>query len=149
MVGLAVEVWTTNPAILFDNFLVTRSTKDATDYAAKTYKLKAAAENAKEQADEASRKERERKEMVEKGGWKEYITAMIMVAIDYFNANPIALVFTIAAIVLPFIYILMYGGKNPAIEETTTSAPTSTEEQPLADTVPASSTEASSTEGTS
>jgi chromosomal replication initiation ATPase DnaA len=39
MAGLAVEVWTTNAAIHFDNFLVSRSTSAASDYAAKTFKL--------------------------------------------------------------------------------------------------------------
>jgi len=153
MAGLAVEVWTTNPAILFDNFLVSRSTKDATDYAAKTFKLKAAAENAKEKADEASRKEKERKEMVEKGGWKEYITAMFMAAMDFFNDYPAALAGTIAAVVFPFIYILMYGGKNalsPTDEASSTSesaAPTS--EEPIAETVPPStSTAAAATTST-
>lgn len=37
--GIAVEVWTTNAAILFDNFLVSHSTQAASDYAAKTFKL--------------------------------------------------------------------------------------------------------------
>ena len=36
--GIAVEVWTTNAAILFDNFLVSASTSAAADYAAKTFK---------------------------------------------------------------------------------------------------------------
>ena len=37
-IGIAVEVWTTNAAILFDNFLVSSSTSAAANYATKTFK---------------------------------------------------------------------------------------------------------------
>ena len=42
MAGIAVEVWTTNAGIFFDNFVVTHSLEDAFKFADTTFSLKAA-----------------------------------------------------------------------------------------------------------
>ena len=41
MAGIAVEVWTTNAGIFFDNFVVTHSLEDAFKFADTTFSLKA------------------------------------------------------------------------------------------------------------
>ncbi len=43
MTGLAIEVWTTNGGIFFDNFVITRNIQDAFAVADQTWKLKVAA----------------------------------------------------------------------------------------------------------
>jgi hypothetical protein len=114
MAGVAVEVWTTNGGILFDNFLVSHSNSAAGAFTDATFKLKSAAEGKREKLQEKEEKQKERKSLEEKGGIQDYIAAKVMAATDYLSENSWAVFVAVAAIVIPFLYVLAFGGKTAA-----------------------------------
>jgi calnexin len=116
MTALAVEVWTTNSGVHFDNFIVTDSKEELQKFTTKTYQVKREAEGKalKDEEKEARQKERER--VFASGTSQEKLRAMITYVIEYFGENPLIAAATALAIVVPFFYILFFGGQNPSVD---------------------------------
>jgi hypothetical protein len=88
MAGIAVEVWTTNAGIHFDNFLVARTLEEALDYAEKTFRPKAEAQKAAETAAEHARKLEAAERKVKEGGALNWLQGQYMKARAFVLAAP-------------------------------------------------------------
>lgn len=110
MIALAVEVWTINAGILFDNFVIGHSIEDAFDFARETFVVKHQAEKkAAKDAQKASSKAI-RQQKLETGNLSEYMAALSVDYIEYLSENPGVIVLTLLAVLIPLIYFLIYGG---------------------------------------
>lgn len=114
--ALAVEVWTTNSGVHFDNFIVSDSKDALHKFTAETYRLKYEAEEklAKDEAKEQRKKERETAYAT--GSTADKLRAMITTLVEYFTENPFAAILTVLGIVVPFFYIIFFGGNNPSVD---------------------------------
>jgi hypothetical protein len=94
MAGIAVEVWTINAGIHFDNFVIAHSLSDAFAFADETFSLKQTAEGVKEKKDLKKKKEEGRADKKKNGSSKD--KAMIAATelgealTDVVEANPAA-----------------------------------------------------------
>lgn len=106
MKGLAVEVWTTNAGILFDNFLVAHSLEAAFQHADTHFvpKSKAQAEAARKKDKEKMKKAREDK--LEKGGIRNLVEVKLSEAVEFVEDNAIAVGISLLASVV-IIYFLI------------------------------------------
>lgn len=109
---------------------------------------KAAAENTKEKEEEKSQKVKQRSELADKDGFRGLVTSIWLSVIDFFEIYPMALYGTIAAIVLSFLYALVFGGQNVKAKKRRVSDGETervvVQEREEADAADAASTEASS-----
>ena len=112
MVGVSVEVWTTSAGILLDNILVSHSVNEAIAFSKLHTKPKTDAEIEQAKAEEKRIRERDRREAAEKGGFKGWAEAKVMDLVEYLNENPWALYTSVAAVVVPFFWALLFGGRN-------------------------------------
>lgn len=114
--GLVVEVWTTSGAILFDNFAISLDMEPMAEFTSMSFKLKMEAEQVIKEAAQKEEKKAERVALMETGGMREQATAFIMEAIDFLTENPTVLAATVACIVATFLYLVLFGGQDAAIE---------------------------------
>lgn len=117
MLGVALEVWTTSAAILLDNIVVTDSLAEAIAFSKTHTKPKTDAELEQSKAEEKRIRERDRREAAEKGGFKGWVESKVMDLVEYLNDNPMALYASVAAVVLPFFYALIFGGRSAKTDE--------------------------------
>eukprot|EP01040_Poterioochromonas_malhamensis_P011784 gene11784-12857_t len=113
--ALTVEVWTVNSGIHFDNFVIADSRAALEEFTAQTWKPKHTAEKKvfKKEGSEERQKERER--IYREGSTAEKANAFIAQIIEYLVENPIALVGSALAIILPFVYLIVFGGSKPKV----------------------------------
>lgn len=88
MSGIAVEVWTTNAPIFFDNFVITHSQDLANKFADSTFSLKASAENIKEKKEKKENSKKIREEKIASGNFREYTEARFAEALAFVIDNP-------------------------------------------------------------
>lgn len=112
IVGLAVEVWTTNAGIHFDNFVVSNSEKAVENFTGDTYRLKAEAEAKKSKDEKKAKRERDFQDKMENGNFSEKVRVVAIFIADYLAENPAALIASVLAIVLPFLYLILFGGRK-------------------------------------
>jgi hypothetical protein len=112
IVALAVEVWTTNAGIHFDNFVVSHSEKEVEKFTGSTFRLKSAAEGKKESNEKKAKRDQDFKEKMENGNLGEKVKVFTVFIADYMTENPMVLLISVALIVIPFFYLLMFGGKQ-------------------------------------
>jgi hypothetical protein len=89
MAAVAIEVWTTNAAIHFDNIVVAHSLDDAFSFADSTFGPKHAAELERKKEDDAREKEQMLKDHIEKEGFRGYIDVFASRIIDFIVGNPL------------------------------------------------------------
>lgn len=118
MTALALEIWTTNGGLFFDNFLITDSLSEAQSYAANTFKLKSISED----QEEHDKKKQQQRMIDAQGGFRGAVVKYAGMAMEFFIApeNFYVSVATMVAILVPFLYALVgvFLGKTPkTIEE--------------------------------
>lgn len=110
--SLAVEIWTTNAGIHFDNFVIAHSEEAVKEFTGKTFIPKHAAESVKEKESTKATRESERQKVFDSGTLPEKANAVVSLIVEFFTENPMALAATILALLLPIFYILFFGGKS-------------------------------------
>lgn len=110
--SLAVEVWTTNAGIHFDNFVIAHSEEAVKEFTGQTFIPKSAAETTKEKESTKATRDFERQKVFENGSLPEKANAVVTMIVEYLSENPMALAATILSLLLPIFYILFFGGKK-------------------------------------
>lgn len=85
---MAVEVWTTNPGIHFDNIIVAHNLDDAWAFSDASFALKHEAELEKQRLDEALELEKIQRERIAEGGIGAMVEVYITKAIQYLDNSP-------------------------------------------------------------
>lgn len=112
MTAIAVEVWTINGGIHMDNFAV-GSKEEVYAFASQTFELKKAAEKKANAKEEKNKKAAQRQQTLDSNSsLLEKIKAYGLMAVDYLQDNPLALVATIAAALIPILLLLFFGSGN-------------------------------------
>lgn len=108
MAGLAVEVWTINGGLRFDNFLVTDSLKDAFQFADETFVIKSNLENQIDEEQNKELKKNERMKRASQEGATFYDKALIYLGpyTDFIVANIIYMLPTVLVMLLASFYFL-------------------------------------------
>lgn len=86
--GIAVEVWTTDAGIHFDNFVVTDSLEDAFKFVKYTFDPKHMAETKLKDSLTKIKIEKRREEMLKSGGYKELFEVRLSQFLDWCTENP-------------------------------------------------------------
>jgi calnexin len=86
--AVAVEVWTTNPGIHYDNIIIAHSLDDAFAFADASFGVKRAAELKKDMDDEAAAAAEAEADTLAKGGIRAYVETYILKFILFLNDNP-------------------------------------------------------------
>lgn len=113
MAGIAVEVWTTNAGIVFDNFVIGDSLGEAFAFADSTYKLKQEIEDKNEKTETREKKKREREDKKKNGEWLSVIEAAAGEYVDMIVENPYALGISVVAVIVAGILLAMFPTKKP------------------------------------
>jgi calnexin len=104
MGALAIEVWTINAGIVFDNFAIAHSLADAFAFADETFTVKQTAEGVKEKKESKAKKEAGRADKKKNGTTKDkaviFVTEVIETVFEMFETNPIAAGTSVIAAVL-------------------------------------------------
>ncbi|KAJ8612505.1 hypothetical protein CTAYLR_003691 [Chrysophaeum taylorii] len=133
--AVAVEIWTTNSGILYDNIALGHDPKDASDFAKSFYDKKAAEEEAKKK----KKQERDAKKLekkLEKGALSAKVQVAVNDALKLANEQPLAALATAIAALLALAALCLGGSKK----KTTTpgaSEPAATSEPPAPAAAPA------------
>lgn len=112
MAGIAVEVWTTDRGILFDNFLIARSLEDAFKSAETTFDPKRKAELLKDKADSEAIEAADRAQFIAQGGFRARMQVYAVEILDFIEDNLELTYGCIAAVVIMFLSIVIFGGKS-------------------------------------
>lgn len=88
MAAVAIEVWTTNAAIHFDNIVVAHSIDDAFAFADATFGPKHAAELLQKKEDDEREKQQMMKDHIDKEGFRGYIDVFASRIVDFIVGNP-------------------------------------------------------------
>lgn len=94
MIGLAIEVWTTNAGIFFDNFFVGTEVEDAFRFADSTFVKKVVAEAGTEKEREMKKRRDEIDLLIESGEVLNIIQAYFMKVGDVVSESPITILST-------------------------------------------------------
>jgi calnexin len=121
MGGVAVEVWTVNAGIFFDNFVITHSTDAARNFAEATWVMKAAAENRLEKK-EKQKNEKKMQETAKKSGSTvdkalvvaEELSAFVM---EVYEENPAGVIATGVATFLLLVMLTCFGTSSASMKE--------------------------------
>ena len=101
---MAVEVWTTNAGIFFDNFAISHSLKDAFAFADVTYGVKEAIETKKADREkrEAERLARKKESLNknEKGGKEGWLSDLLVMIAEWVVDNSLAVIGTLVGLLL-------------------------------------------------
>jgi calnexin len=118
MSGIAVEVWTTNAGIHFDNFVVADNLDAAFAYAEETFVPKRAAEDeAREAAEKASRNSAIQS-LKESGDVLKFAEALLAQAYNFCQDNYMPVLVTVGVLLASLIaYVLMDAPAAPVSEE--------------------------------
>lgn len=121
MAGIAVEVWTINGGIHFDNFLVAESQAAAFAFADTTFKQKSEMEGKKEKKEKKETQKKNRETMIQSGTPLEkaeaYFTAAMEVLVDFYSENAWAIPVTVLALVAGVFMLLPKGPRKKPTEE--------------------------------
>jgi calnexin len=117
--GVAVEVWTMNGGILFDNFLITTSESDAATFAEQTWRAKFTSEAEQQKAATRAASKKARTDAFQNGGFMDKIGFYIAEAWDVINDNPVpAIVTGVIILISTFVgfWYLCQGGPEEEVE---------------------------------
>lgn len=115
--GLAVEVWTTNSGIHFDNFLLSDSLLDAFEFAEKTFRVKEAAEKEQDVREAEQQRKAAREEKLQEGGFVNVAQVYLAELLDMVGTqSPIAMVSAVVFVLVSFFFCLP-SGHSRNIEE--------------------------------
>lgn len=90
--GIAVEVWTTNGGIHFDNFVVASDLTEAFDFAKETFRLKEQAEKAQDLREVEEQRKAAREDLLAQGGFVNVAQVYLAEFLDMAGSqSPIAL----------------------------------------------------------
>ncbi len=118
MHALAVEVWTTNAGIHFDNFVVTHRSSSGPhssalkDFTESTFTVKSGLEEEKSKKEKKVQRAEEEAIILDKGNISEKVKVYVGRLADFLAENPLALVGTIGAVLVAFFYLIIFGGKE-------------------------------------
>lgn len=113
MAGLAVEVWTTNAGIHFDNFVIAHSLEDVFEYADNTFVPKRAAEDEQREAEEKLERDLRIEEMKSNGDISQKVMAFLAQAYNFSIDNSLAVLGTLGAVLVSIAtYILTASGSE-------------------------------------
>ena len=109
IVALAVEIWTINAGLHFDNFIVARSLVDAWSFADETFVIKQKAESVKEKKEKKEKAKVTRDELKKTGKVQDRITALAFeaqeLAEDLWESNAPAVIGSGIAFVLLLVFL--------------------------------------------
>mmetsp|Transcript_21763 Transcript_21763/g.19831 ORF Transcript_21763/g.19831 Transcript_21763/m.19831 type:complete len:520 (+) Transcript_21763:44-1603(+) len=125
MAGVVVEVWITNPGIIFDNFVIAHSLDDAFEFANATFALKSEAElneekAKKEKVTKKKDKNNDKKKNANKKNKKESTNTKenLIELYDNIKKNPWSLIVTILSVILAIVVLLPKKAKKVITNET-------------------------------
>lgn len=122
MAGIAVEVWTTNAGIHFDNFVVADNLDAAFTYAEKTFVPKRAAEDEAREAAEKASRESAIEVLKESGDVLKFLQALVAQVHNFCLDNYTAVLATVGVLLASLIaYVLMAAPAAPANEKENTA----------------------------
>ena len=128
--GIAVEVWTTNGGIHFDNFILASGLDDAFGFAEETFRVKEAAEKAQELRELEESRRAAREEKLAEGG---FVNTMEVHLADFLDLvasqSPIALVSAIVMLVLSVYFCIPSSPTNSDDTSGRASAPVAAAEE--------------------
>mmetsp|Transcript_20906 Transcript_20906/g.30105 ORF Transcript_20906/g.30105 Transcript_20906/m.30105 type:complete len:528 (+) Transcript_20906:89-1672(+) len=107
MAGIAVEVWTTNSGIHFDNFAIASSLEDAFAYADETFVVKETAEKAADVRAKEEARKRSREEKLAEGGFTNIVSVYAAEAIEFLAQQPPAAIAGTVVVLLATLYFLL------------------------------------------
>jgi calnexin len=116
--ALAVEVWTTNSGIHFDNFLLGDSLSEAFAFAEETFRVKEAAEKEQDVREAEEQRKRARQDKLQEGGFVNVAQVYLAELLDMVGTqSPIAMVSAIAFILISLFFCLPSGPSAKEQEE--------------------------------
>ena len=118
MDGVFLEVWTTNNAFHFDNFVFGYSLEDAFSFAEETFVVKQAAEtqHMKESTQRDVEKARQRK--LDEGGFVNLIEVYFAMFTEFIvKQNPVAVAMTLVGLFCAVVFLIIKGSSNLPPEE--------------------------------
>lgn len=104
MTALAVEVWTTNGGIHFDNFVV-GSVQAVQDFTRETFAKKATAERAQAKKEQQQHKDEEFKRVMESGSLMDKVKFVVQEALDFVQERPMLVLGTVVAMLVPILWM--------------------------------------------
>ena len=107
--GLAVEVWTTNSGIHFDNFIVATTQDEAFKFAEATFSPKSKLEKAKEKEAKRKAKEEGDKNTIAEKGWLGYFEVYV---VDFVRENAVAVAVSGFLVVISIVYLAIFTGSK-------------------------------------
>jgi hypothetical protein len=114
--GIAVEVWTTNAGIHFDNFVVTDSLEDAFKFVKYTFDNKFIAEGFQKDSLTKIKIDKRREEMLKTGGYKELFEVRFSQFLDWCSDNPEKLALSCLAVFITSI-IYIFSSSNDDVKK--------------------------------
>ena len=112
MVALAVEVWTTDAAILFDNFAVSHSQPAVLAFAEELSAPKGKAERRAAKQQHKERVQQEREEMLQHASLTDWAKIKAEQLLEFLKENPWYAIYTVIAVILALVYFLLCGTGN-------------------------------------
>ncbi len=142
--GLAVEVWTINAGIFFDNFLVADSLEAAFALADASFAKKVLVENKKEKKEkkEQTKSQREQKKKVGTAREKAevHLSEVVEIVGDYFGENMWVVIASVGAMVVSLLVFLMLPAGKSVKRSTTTNSKSADVDADIAEPVVEEST---------
>jgi calnexin len=111
MTALAVEVWTTNGGIHFDNFVI-GSVADVQDFTRKTFAMKAAAEHVQAKAEQQQNKDEQFKSIMRSGSALDKGKVLIRAGLDYLQERPVLIAVSVLAMIIAFLMGMIFNVKT-------------------------------------
>eukprot|EP01033_Poteriospumella_lacustris_P008589 gene8589-6182_t len=115
MTALAVEVWTTNGGVHFDNFVV-GSVKAVEEFTRQTFAKKTVAERAQAKSEQQQNRAEEFKRVMETGSLLDKAKLLAREGLQYLQEQPLVMAGTVVAMLLPILYILFGGSGDEKTE---------------------------------
>ena len=118
--GAFIEVWTTNNAFHFDNFVFGHSIEDAFSFAKETFDVKSEIEKKHSKAKDKEAVDSARQKKLEQGGFINVIEVYFAVFTDFImEQNPVAVAVTLLALFVAAVLLIIKGSSNLTPEEVT------------------------------
>ena len=86
--AVAVEIWTTNPGIHYDNIIIAKNLKDAWTFADASFGVKQAAEKVKQQEEADAAAAQAEKDQISNNGMSAYVEIYLKKFIKFLEENP-------------------------------------------------------------
>jgi len=130
MLALAVEVWTTNAGLHFDNIVISNSLEKAFEFADATHTKKLSIETETENKEKKDKMKKNREEKLSKGNMKDTLEAYLGIFIEWVQDNVIAFVVSVVVSIGTLAYLtqtIFYSKKTPSTPPSAEEAKTDTD----------------------